>query len=146
MRLVIQRVSKAKVVIKDTSETVGEIRRGLFVLIGVGEGDTQEKAEKLAKKLANLRIMSDEKGKMNLSVTDTETELLVVSQFTLLGDTRKGNRPSFVKAGDPGHAERIYDHFVAQLRKLEVKVETGEFGAYMKIDVTLDGPVTILME
>ena len=146
MRLVIQRVDKAKVINKETKKTVGQIELGLFVLVGVAEEDTRKKAESLAKKLANLRIMSDNLGKMNLSVKDTNTQILVVSQFTLLANTNKGNRPSFVKAGDPKRAEEIYNYFVAQLKKQGVNVATGEFGAYMKIEATLDGPVTILVD
>lgn len=145
MRLVIQRVDKVKVINKETKKTVGQIELGLFVLVGVAEEDTRKKAESLAKKLANLRVMSDEQGKMNLSVKDTNAQILVVSQFTLLANTNKGNRPSFVKAGDPKHAESIYNHFVAQLKSLGVDVATGEFGAYMKIEAVLDGPVTILI-
>lgn len=145
MRLVIQRVDKAKVINKDTEKTIGQIELGLFVLIGVAEGDTKEKAESLAKKLVNLRIMSDNLGKMNLSVKDTNAQILVVPQFTLLANTNKGNRPSFVKAGNPRHAKEIYNYFVAQLKGIGVNVATGEFGAYMKIETTLDGPVTILI-
>ena len=145
MRLVIQRVDKAKVINKETKKTVGQIELGLIVLIGVAESDTKEKTESLAKKLANLRIMSDKQGKMNLSVKDTNSQILIVSQFTLLANTNKGNRPSFVKAGDPKHAKEIYDYFVTQLKGLGANVATGEFGAYMKIETTLDGPVTILI-
>ena len=146
MRLVIQRVKKAKVINKETKKTVGSIGLGLFVLVGVAESDTKEKAEGLAKKLSNLRVMSDKQDKMNLSVRDVNAQILVVSQFTLLGDTSKGNRPSFVKAGNPKHAEEIYHHFVAILKEVGVKTATGEFGAYMQIETELDGPVTIIIE
>lgn len=144
MRLVIQRVKKASVFVKN--KTVGKIEKGLFVLVGVKEGDTERDAENLAEKLAKLRIMADEAGKMNLSVKDVGSEVLVVSQFTLHANTSKGNRPSFVKAARPGLAEELYSHFVDKLRKLGVKVETGEFGAYMSIQAELDGPVTLSLE
>jgi D-tyrosyl-tRNA(Tyr) deacylase len=142
---VIQRVKKAKVVVKGKDKAVGEIDKGLFILIGVTEGDSKEDAEKLAEKISKLRIMADENGKMNLSIKDVDGEVLVVSQFTLYADTRKGNRPSFIKASVPGLAKDIYEHFVAQLKERGVKVETGEFGAYMEIDTELDGPVTIIL-
>jgi len=145
MRLVIQRVKEAKVSIKEKDKVVGKINKGLFILMGVTEGDSKEDAEKLAEKVSKLRIMADENGKMNLSIKDVEGEVLVVSQFTLYADTRKGNRPSFIKASVPGLAKDIYEHFVAQLKEKGVKVETGEFGAYMEIDTELDGPVTIIL-
>ncbi len=145
MRLVIQRVKKAKVVVKGKDKTVGEIDKGLFILMGVKEGDSKEEAEKLAEKISKLRIMADKNGKMNLSIKDVEGKILVVSQFTLYADTSKGNRPSFIKAGAPELAKDIYEYFVTQLKEKGIKVETGEFGAYMEIDTELDGPVTILL-
>ncbi len=145
MRLVIQRVKRAKVVVKGKDKAVGEIDKGLFILMGVKEGDSKEEAEKLAEKISKLRIMADENGKMNLSIKDVEGKILVVSQFTLHADTSKGNRPSFIKAGAPELAKDIYEHFVAQLKEKGIKVETGEFGAYMEIDTELDGPVTIIL-
>ncbi len=145
MRLVIQRVKRAKVFIKEKNKVVGKINKGLFILIGVKEGDFKEDAEKLAEKVSKLRIMADKEGKMNLSIKDVGGEILVVSQFTLYADTRKGNRPSFIKAGVPGLAKDIYEHFVTQLKEKGIKVETGEFGAYMEIDTELDGPVTIIL-
>mgnify|MGYP000273977877 CR=1 FL=1 len=145
MRLVIQRVKEAKVSVKEKDNVVGKIKKGLFILIGVTEGDSKEDAEKLAEKVSKLRIMADKEGKMNLSIKDVDGEILVVSQFTLYADTRKGNRPSFIKASAPGLAQDIYEHFVAQLKEKGIKVETGEFGAYMKIDTELDGPVTIIL-
>ena len=145
MRLVIQRISRAKVLVKGKKGVVGEINKGLFILMGVTEGDSKEDAEKLAEKVSKLRIMADKEGKMNLSIKDVDGEVLVVSQFTLYADTRKGNRPSFIKAGVPGLAKDIYEHFVAQLKEKGIKVETGEFGAYMEIDAELDGPVTIIL-
>lgn len=145
MRLVIQRVKRAKVFIKEKNKVVGKINKGLFILIGVKEGDFKEDAEKLAEKVSKLRIMADKEGKMNLSIKDVGGEILVVSQFTLYADTGKGNRPSFIKAGVPGLAKDIYEHFVTQLKEKGIKVETGEFGAYMEIDTELDGPVTIIL-
>jgi D-tyrosyl-tRNA(Tyr) deacylase len=146
MRLVIQRVKKAKVLVKETGKVSGEIGKGLFILLGVKEGDSKEDAERLAEKLSKLRAMSDKEGKMNLSVGDVGGGILVVSQFTLYGDTSKGNRPSFTKAADPKLAEDIYKHFVAQLKEKGIEVETGKFGSYMEINADLDGPVTIIIE
>lgn len=145
MRLVVQRVKKASVLNEDTGKVVGKIGKGLFVLIGVREGDTKKDAGNLAEKLAKLRIMADEDDKMNLSIKDVKGEILVVSQFTLSADTSKGNRPSFVKAAAPKLANEIYEHFIVQLKERGIKVETGDFGAYMQIDAELDGPVTILL-
>lgn len=145
MRLVIQRVKEAKVFVKEKDKIVGKINKGLFILMGVTKGDSKEDAEKLAEKVSKLRIMADENGKMNLSIKDVEGKVLVVSQFTLYADTSRGNRPSFIKASVPGLAQDIYEHFVAQLKEKGVKVETGEFGAYMEIDTELDGPVTIIL-
>jgi D-aminoacyl-tRNA deacylase len=145
MKLVIQRVSRAKVTKHDTLEVVGEIGLGLLVLVGVKKDDTENSADLLAEKLIKLRVMSDEKDKMNLSVKDVGAELLVVSQFTLYADTTGGNRPSFIEAEDGLTAKKIYDHFVEKLRTLGVKVETGSFGDYMDIEAILDGPVTIIV-
>lgn len=144
MRLVIQRVKKAQVRVVKTDKVVGEIGKGLFVLIGVGEGDSLKDAGILADKLIKLRIMSDNNEKMNLSVKDVSAEILVVSQFTLYADTSGGNRPSFIKAAKPKIAMDVYEHFIFKLRELGVKVAAGEFGEYMEIDASLDGPVTIL--
>ena len=146
MRLVIQRVKKAKVIVTDTKKVAGEIDRGYLVLVGVKEGDTESDAQVLAEKLVKLRIMADEAGKMNLSIKDAKGKILAVSQFTLHADISKGNRPSFIKAAKPDLAEKVYQHFVSELKRLEVEVETGEFGAYMNISAELDGPVTIIME
>lgn len=144
MRAVIQRVSKASVFAN--RKLLGAIDKGLFVLVGVSDGDKKEDAIKLAEKLGKLRIMADNKGKMNLSVKDVKASLLVVSQFTLYADTSAGNRPSFIKAAKPELAKEIYEIFVKELKGQGIKVETGEFGEYMKIDTALDGPVTIIME
>lgn len=146
MRLVVQRVDSAEVRKSKDGRVLGKIGKGLFVLVGVGRDDVEVKAERLAEKLIKLRVMSDNKGKMNLSIRDVNGELLVVSQFTLYADTSAGNRPSFTKAQEPKKAKRIYRYFIDCLRGKEVKVETGEFGEDMKIDAFLDGPVTILLE
>lgn len=128
-----------------TNGTVGKIGNGLFVLVGVKKDDRKKEAEILAEKLAKLRIMADKAGKMNLSVRDVDASILAVSQFTLYGDTSRGNRPSFVKAANPKLAQEIYEHFVAQLKEKGIKVETGRFGDYMEISALLDGPVTIII-
>ena len=145
MRLVIQRVSRLAVKVVDSGEVVGKIGRGLFILVGVGEDDAKVDAEKLAQKIVKMRIMKDPEGKMNLSVKEVNGEVLAVSQFTLYSDTTKGNRPSFIKAAQPKQAEEIYNHFVAKLKEEGIEVQTGKFGAYMEIDATLDGPVTIII-
>ena len=144
MRLVVQRVKKAKVSVK--SKIVGKISNGLFILLGVKNGDTVSDAIYLAEKLAKLRVMADDSGKVNLSVSEVGGSVLVVSQFTLYADTSSGNRPSFVKAAKPGVAERLYRVFIDKLKVLGIKVQTGNFGEYMEIDSILDGPVTILIE
>ena len=127
-------------------DVVGKIDRGLFVLVGVGEGDTKEDAMILAEKLSKMRIMADEKDKMNLSIKEVGGSVLAVSQFTLYADTSKGNRPSFIKAGKPEIAEKVYNHFVESLQGLGIETKTGKFGEYMNIDLHLDGPVTILLD
>jgi D-tyrosyl-tRNA(Tyr) deacylase len=144
MKLVIQRVKAASVEVDGI--TVGSIGKGLFVLVGVGREDNIKDADFLAEKLVKLRIMSDEQGKMNLSISDMKGEVLVVSQFTLYADTSQGNRPSFIKAAPPLAASEIYTHFVSKLKSFGVKVATGRFGMYMKINTELDGPVTILID
>lgn len=144
MRLVIQRVEKAKVTRVTDGKVTGEIKKGLFVLVGFKKGDTEKDAEMLAAKLSRLRVMADQSGKMNLSVSDTKLKILVVSQFTLYADTSGGNRPSFINAEDPDKAKKLYELFVEKLEGLGISVETGSFGDYMKIETTLDGPVTII--
>ena len=146
MRLVIQRVEKAKVVKVDDGSVVGEIGRGLFVLVGFKKGDTEKDAEMLAVKLSKLRVMSDEKDKMNLSVNDVGGKILVVSQFTLYADTGGGNRPSFINAEEPKRAKELYEFFIAKLKEIGLDIQTGSFGDYMKIEAVLDGPVTITFE
>jgi D-aminoacyl-tRNA deacylase len=127
-------------------EVVGEIDAGLCVLVGVTHGDGQETARRLADKLWGLRIMADELGRMDRSVAETGGQVLVISQFTLYGDTRKGRRPSYVAAARPEHAEPLVDEVVAALRSLGARVETGRFGADMQVELVNDGPVTILVE
>lgn len=144
MRLVVQRVEKAKVVKVDDSSTVGEIGKGLFILVGVKKGDSEKDAETLAAKLSKLRVMTDAEKKMNLSVSEVNGGVLVVSQFTLHADTSGGNRPSFINAEEPKRAKELYELFVEKLRENGIKVETGSFGDYMKIETILDGPVTII--
>ena len=144
MRIVIQRVSRAKVSVE--SEIVGEIGRGILVLLGVADGDSEKDAVYLLEKTINLRIFEDADSKMNLSLLDIKGELLVVSQFTLYGDARKGRRPSFIKAAAPVEANRLYEFFVTEARKQIAKVETGKFQAMMDVELVNDGPVTILLD
>ena len=145
MKAVIQRVKSGKVIIDN--QVVGEIDKGLVVLLGVGEGDDEKETQLLAKKIVNLRIMSDKQGKMNLSVKDVDAEVLVVSQFTLIADTKKGNRPSFIKAANPELAEGLYLRFVQELKNLGIKkVATGKFAAMMDVHLINNGPVTIIVD
>ncbi len=144
MRAVVQRVSRARVSVDD--EVVGAIGVGLCVLIGVTDGDDAATAEKLADKLRLLRIFTDDAGKMNRAVGEVAGSILVISQFTLYGDARKGNRPSFVEAARPEVAEPLIEHCVARLRSGGVAVETGRFGADMDVEIHNDGPVTIILE
>jgi len=144
MRAVVQRVKNARVDIE--GQTVGEIGHGLLVFIGVGEEDSEKDAEYLADKIANLRIFSDEKDLMNLSLLDIGGSALVVSQFTLWGDCRKGRRPSFAKAARPETAKGLYEHFMALLQVKGVKVASGRFQEMMDVHILNDGPVTILLD
>lgn len=144
MKLVVQRVKEASVETSKENKVVGKIGKGYFVLVGIKKGDVLKDAELLAVKLSKLRIMADENGKMNLSINDTDGEILVVSQFTLYADTSGGNRPSFIDAALPEEAKLIYECFVSKLKEKGIRVETGSFGDYMEIDCVLDGPVTIL--
>lgn len=145
MRIVVQRVREARVEI--AGETVGRIEQGLLLLVGIAEGDTMAEVELLAKKVAQLRIFADEAGKMNRSVQDIRGGVLSVSQFTLYGDCRKGNRPSFVNAARPETAEPLYNTLNQLLRtQYGLPVETGRFGADMQVSLVNDGPVTILMD
>lgn len=144
MKLVIQRVSNAEV--KVDNKAVGKISVGFLVLFGAGLEDTKEQADFLAEKLCNLRVFKDENDKMNLSIKDINGELLVVSQFTLYADCKKGNRPSFVNAAPPKEANELYEYFVKKCKKLVKNVEKGIFGAHMKVSLLNDGPVTIILE
>lgn len=144
MRAVIQRVNYGRVVID--GRVNANIGKGLVILLGIGPDDDESKSTALAKKIAQLRIMEDAQGKMNLSLLDTGGEAIVVSQFTLFADTRKGNRPSFVNAAPPEIASPLVDHFVSQLRALGIPTQTGEFGAHMLVSLENDGPVTIWIE
>lgn len=144
MRAVVQRVSQARVDVN--GQTVSEIGPGLLVLLAVSKADTRRDAEYMADKLTGLRIFSDEAGKMNRSVQDTGGSLLVVSQFTLYGDVRRGRRPGFEKAADPQQARVLYEYFVEVTRLRGVTVQTGVFQAHMNINLTNDGPVTIIVD
>lgn len=144
MKALLQRVTKASVSVG--GEVVGSIGPGLVVLLGVAAGDTEKDAEYLAQKTVNLRIFSDEEGKFNLSALEINGELLVVSQFTLLADTRKGRRPSFVNAAPPDQARELCDYFVEQARAAGLKVATGRFQEHMLVEIHNDGPVTILLD
>ena len=144
MRALVQRVAEARV--RVDGEAVGEIGPGLCSLVGVTHDDDRDAAVKLASKLWHLRIFADENGHMNRSVADTSGEVLVVSQFTLYGDTRKGRRPSFIAAAAPDDAARLIDELVAELRRLGATVATGSFGANMAVELTNDGPVTLMLE
>lgn len=144
MRIVVQRVRESAVVIE--GETVGSIGEGLLVLLGVAQGDGTRDADYLVDKAANLRIFEDENGKMNRSLLETGGEMLVVSQFTLLGDTRKGRRPSFVDAAEPEKANELYEYFVARTREKGLHTETGSFGAMMAVSLLNDGPVTLILD
>jgi len=144
MRAVIQRVSRAKVTVD--GEISGETGRGILVLLGVSREDSEKDALYLLEKTLNLRIFEDVEDKMNLSLLDIEGELLVVSQFTLYGDARKGRRPSFIEAAAPVEANRLYEYFVAEARKRVERVATGRFQAMMDVELVNDGPVTILLD
>ena len=144
MRAVVQRVSRASVLVE--AACVGRIRLGWLVLLGVARGDTEEDAARLADKILNLRAFEDEQGKMNLSVVEVQGGILVVSQFTLLGDCRTGRRPSFIEAAEPADAEHLYHDFTARLRPSGLEIATGVFRAMMKIELVNDGPVTLLLD
>ena len=144
MRALLQRVSKAKVTVD--GETVGAIQQGLVVLLGVTHDDTEAEAKWLANKIAGLRIFEDQAGKMNLSLFDVDGSVLVVSQFTLFGDARKGRRPSFTSAARPDQAEPLVLYFAEQIRQRGLQVEMGVFGALMQVEIHNDGPVTLMLE
>jgi D-tyrosyl-tRNA(Tyr) deacylase len=144
MKALVQRVSRASVSVND--RVVGKIGSGLVVFLGVAQGDSKEDATYLANKLVNLRIFADESSKFSLSALDTNGEILIVSQFTLLADTRKGRRPDFTQAAPPDVAKELYEFFVEQVRTSGLKVETGVFQEHMLVEIHNDGPVTILLE
>jgi D-tyrosyl-tRNA(Tyr) deacylase len=144
MRAVVQRVSRAEVRIN--GRVVGKIARGFVVLIGVADGDNDADAAHLVDRILGMRIFADNSGKMNLSIAQADGALLVVSQFTLIADTNSGRRPSFTRAAAPDEARHLYQHFVSLARNRDVKVETGEFGAMMEVDLVNDGPVTIILD
>lgn len=144
MRLVVQRVASAKVEVEN--KTIGEIDKGFLVLLGIGQEDTEKEVDFLVEKLCNLRVFEDENDKMNLSIKDIDGELLIVSQFTLYANCQKGNRPSFVNAATPEKAAKLYEYFKSKCKDQIKKVESGEFGAHMKVSLLNDGPVTIILE
>ena len=148
MRYLVQRVKEASVEIcKDGSDSVvGKIGKGFLVFVGVCDSDTREIADKLDHKLLNLRIFEDENGKTNKSLSDVDGELLLVSQFTLYADCKHGNRPSFTKAGTPDKAKELYEYVIDSCKKAGYKVETGEFGADMKVSLVNDGPFTVILD
>lgn len=144
MRAVIQRVLRGKVVVE--SETIGEIGPGLVVLLGVGIGDCEEDARYLAEKIVNLRIFADDDGKLNCSLQDLRLPMLVVSQFTLYGDCRKGRRPSFTQAAPPETGEMLYEAFCREVEKYRITVAKGRFRSHMVVEIINDGPVTIILD
>lgn len=144
MRTVVQRVTHASV--KVDGQTIGEIGKGFLILLGVAEEDDEAIADKMADKICHLRIFEDENGKTNLSLADISGEILVVSQFTLYADCKKGNRPSFVKAGNPEKANRLYEYFMKRCQTHVQTVEHGQFGADMKVELLNDGPFTLMLD
>lgn len=144
MKFLVQRVKEASVTVEE--KVTGKINKGFLVLIGVCNEDTEEVADKMLKKLLGLRIFEDEKGKTNLSLADVEGELLLVSQFTLYADCKKGNRPSFIKAGKPEHANQLYEYIIAKAKETVPTVETGIFGADMRVSLVNDGPFTVILD
>jgi D-tyrosyl-tRNA(Tyr) deacylase len=144
MRAVVQRVSQSRVIVKN--EEIAKIGHGLLVLLGIAKGDTPSDADYLADKIVNLRIFEDENGKMNRSLLETGAQLLVVSQFTLLGDCRKGRRPSFIDAAEPEVADELYEYFTDKIRRKGVGVQTGRFRAMMDVALINSGPVTLVLE
>ncbi|MBR1654571.1 MAG: D-tyrosyl-tRNA(Tyr) deacylase [Clostridia bacterium] len=144
MKFVIQRVSKASVTVDNN--VIGKINKGFLVLIGVTHNDTKEIADLMIRKLLNLRVFSDENDKMNLSLKDVEGELLLISQFTLYANCKRGNRPDFINAAKPDVAKELYEYIITKCNENGYKVETGEFGADMKVELLNDGPVTIILD
>ncbi len=144
MRFVIQRVKEASVTVED--KVIGQIGQGYLVLIGVAEEDTEQVADKMVRKMTGLRIFEDENGKTNLSLRDVGGSLLLVSQFTLYANCRRGNRPSFVESGAPEKANRLYEYIIRECKKSVPEVQTGNFGAKMEVSLINDGPFTILLD
>lgn len=146
MKVLIQRVKSASVTRKEDNKKVGEIKSGLFLLLGIKKGDTEKQVDDLVNKIIKLRVMADENDKMNLSVVDTKSEILLVSQFTLYANTKDGNRPSFIDAEEPSKAKVLYEYMITKFKESNLNIQTGSFGDYMKIEAELDGPVTIVIE
>lgn len=144
MKAVLQRVAKARVDVE--GKTVGKIGPGFLILLGAEDSDTVETADRMVDKICKLRIFKDENGKTNLSLADVGGQILVVSQFTLYADCKKGNRPSFIKAGNPEHAEKLYEHVIERCRVYVQKVESGIFGAEMEVSLVNDGPFTLVLD
>ena len=144
MKILIQRVKKANV--KVDNKTVGEIEKGMLVFVGITHNDTKKEAEYLSNKLCNLRIFEDENGKMNLSIKDVKGKILIISQFTLYANCEKGNRPSFSDAGNPEMANELYEYFCTKCEEKEIEIQKGIFGENMEVNLTNDGPVTIMLE
>jgi D-tyrosyl-tRNA(Tyr) deacylase len=144
MRAVVQRVKEAKVSVK--GNVIGQIKRGLLVFLGIGKGDEEEDASYLATKISQMRVFEDAEGRFNLSLLNIQGQILVVSQFTLFGDCRKGRRPSFTEAAEPQRASELYECFIAKVAEQGISVATGEFQAKMEVDLVNDGPVTLLLD
>jgi len=144
MKIVLQRVTSA--LVKVENEVIGKIDKGYVVFLGVGQDDTTAECDRLAEKMVNLRIFSDENDKINLSLKDVDGQLLVISQFTLYADCRKGNRPNFIQAGKPDMAEKLYDYFIEKCRDKVETVQAGCFGADMQVELINDGPFTVILE
>lgn len=144
MKIVLQRVLNASVCVDN--EIKGQIDKGYLILLGIGQNDTQKDCDRLAEKIINLRIFSDENDKINLSLKDVDGSLLIVSQFTLYADCKKGNRPNFIQAGKPDMAQKLYEYFISKCKEKVPNVQSGVFGADMKVSLTNDGPFTIVLE
>ena len=144
MKLVIQRVKEASVTVGETC--ISSIKQGFLVFAGIGREDTPAVADRIIKKMTELRIFEDENGKTNLSLKDVDGQILLVSQFTLYANCKKGNRPSFIESGDPKEANRLYEYMIQKIRETGIPVQTGEFGAEMKVSLINDGPFTILLD
>jgi len=144
MRVVVQRVTKAQVSVE--GNVIGKIKEGLLILLGITHGDNEKDAKWLVNKISGLRIFSDENGKMNKSIEDIEGEILLISQFTLYGDARKGRRPSFIEAAKPDIAVPLYNKFIDLVKEKNIKISVGEFGADMKVELLNDGPVTMIID